>query len=149
VVPLGRDDGGTLLLRFEAALPAQANVLEAYLLLERAGEADEDPGLVALHASRVVEPWTGSTVTWAAQPRLADDGGPVTRVAHGSTGFVRLDVRDIVNRWRLRGRGDYGVAIVAEGTTPTGLGFAMLPATSGGGSQGVAGEGPRLEVYVK
>jgi hypothetical protein len=168
IVTLGRDDGALLLLRFEAALPAQANVLEAYLLLERADAANEDPGLISLHASRVVDPWSGAGVSWAEQPRLVDDGAPVTRVAHWSTGFVRLDVRDIVNRWRARERGDYGLAVVAEGTSATGIGFALMPSvgdspgperspargsqsngSGASGASGASGGGPRLELYVK
>jgi hypothetical protein len=127
VATLGGSEGGLLLLRFDATLPSQANILEAYILLERAHDSDDDAP-VALHVARVVDPWSGNTVSWAHQPRIADRGAPVTRALASSPGFVRLDVRDIVNHWRLRQGGDFGVAVVAEGDNARGMAFALLPA---------------------
>jgi hypothetical protein len=118
-----------LLLRFEAPLTLEATVLEAYILLERARESDDD-ATVVLHAARVMDSWSGGTVSWAHQPRVEDLGAPITRAIPASPGFVRLDVREIVNHWRMRRGGDFGVAVVAEGDGTTGMGFALLPAIS-------------------
>jgi hypothetical protein len=121
-------DGGALaLLRFATNLPPEVNVLEAYLLLERATNLDADPVAIALHAERIVEPWDGGSVSWAAAPRVVDAGAPVTRVTPATGPLVRLEVRDLVQRWRRRDHGDFGIAIVAEGVSATGVSFAWRP----------------------
>jgi hypothetical protein len=124
---LGADDGGVLLLRFSVDLPLEAEVLEAYIVLERAPGVDSDPTLLALHALRVVQPWDGRSVTWGRQPLLVDVGAPVSRVRSSSGPLVRLDVRDIVARWRRRERDDFGVAVMAERPAGRGLPFALRP----------------------
>jgi hypothetical protein len=129
VVTLGRarDGGALVLLRFALQLPPEVTLLEAYLLLERAGDVDMDPAPIALHVARVVDPWDGASVSWARSPRIEETGAPVTRVWPASGPLVRLEVRDIVQRWRRRGHDDFGVAIVADGATPTGVSFAWRP----------------------
>jgi hypothetical protein len=129
VATLGRagDGGAVALLRFSAHLPPEANVLEAYLLLERAVNVDADPASIALHAVRVVEPWDSASVSWASSPRIEDAGAPVTRVSPTTGPLIRLEVRELVQSWRRHGHRDFGVAIVAEGTTATGVSFAWQP----------------------
>lgn len=157
---LGRagDEHATVLLRFAASLPPEETVLEAYVVLERAGEVDADPLPIALHAARVVDAWDGGSVSWATQPRVDEVGAPVTRVAPSGGALVRLDVRSLVARWRTHEHGDFGVAVVAEGRSPTGLAFVLRPTTSARAPVdsvlAAAGPraqplGPRLELYVK
>ncbi len=124
---LGRGDGALLLVRFAVSLPPEVDVVEAYLVLERAVGVDTDPTLISLHAARVVDPWDGATVTWALQPRVQEVNAPVTRVRAASGPVVRLDVRDLVQRWRRRGADDQGLAVVAAGRSPTGIALEMAP----------------------
>jgi hypothetical protein len=142
VAPLGKGDGALALLRFSVPLPAEASVLEAYVLLERARDVDSDPAPIALHAARVVASWDERSLSWAAQPRIEEIGSPVTRVFPAAGPWVRLDVRDLVARWRRRSRDDLGVAIVSDGRSPTGIAFALAPST-------LYDTGPRLELYVR
>jgi hypothetical protein len=177
---LGRSgDGAIVLSRFSVSLPPEANVLEAYLVLERPAGIDTDPVPVALHAAPIVDRWDGGTVSWARQPRIEEIGAPVTRVFAASGPLVRLDVRLLVQRWRRRAREEFGVAIVADGDSPTGIVVALAPAVGqrydpllgavsappvaasppferqGGASLSSVGEpgadlvGPRLEIYVR
>lgn len=157
---LGRagDDGAVVLLRFAATLPPEANVLEAYLLLERAADVDADPVPLTLQAARVVDRWDGRSVTWGSQPRLEDVGAPVTRVSPPAGELVRVDVRDIVRRWRTHEHDDFGIAVIAQGASPTGIAFALVPTTGArdrrdpvlaSSEPRPAQVGPRLELYVK
>jgi hypothetical protein len=139
-----RDGGDLALLRFDVRLPPEAVLLEAYVLLERATDVDADPVFIDLHAARVVDAWDSASVTWARAPRLEEVSAPITRVSAASGPFVRLEVRDLVQRWRRRGRADFGVAVVADGTSATGVAFAWR-AREGDKAQ----TGPRLELYVR
>jgi hypothetical protein len=123
-----RDGGAVVFLRFSVALPPEANVLEAYLVLERAIDIDADPTPVAMRAVRIVDPWDGRTASWARQPRVEEVGAPVTRVSPVSGPLVRLDVRALVQRWRRRGAEDFGVAVAADEESSTGIAFALVPA---------------------
>jgi hypothetical protein len=126
-----RDRGAIVLLRFSAPVAPDVNVLEAYLVLERATDVDADPTLVLLRAARIVDPWDGRSVSWARQPRVEEVGAPVTRVSPAAGALVRLDVRALVHRWRRRSGNDFGVAVVAEGQGLTGMAFALVPAVGG------------------
>jgi hypothetical protein len=126
-----REPRSLILLRFAVPLPPEANVLEAYLVLERATEIDADPGQLMLHTARIVDPWDSRSVSWPRQPRLHEAGAPVTPVTSTSGPLVRLDVRTIVQRWRRRSGDDFGVAILAEGATPTGIALALAPLVGG------------------
>jgi hypothetical protein len=127
-------------LRFSVPLPPEATVLEAYVLLQRATSVDADAVPVAtvpmavsisvpisLHAAQVVSAWDGRTLSWATQPRIAEVGGPVTRISPAAGSLVRLDVRDTVQRWRKRGRDELGLAILSQGESVTGVTFALTP----------------------
>ncbi len=145
VATLGRKRSASaaLLLRFSAPLPPEANLLEAYVLLERASDIDADPTPVALRAGRVLDPWDSGTVSASRRPRVDDSGAPMTRVFLSGPSLVRLDVRELVQRWRRRSGDDFGVAVLAEGESATGVAFALAPVG------GTAFAGPRLELYVK
>lgn len=128
VFALGRasDAGATLLLRFEVTLPPTAQIIEAYLLLDRSNAADADPSPIQLHAARIVEKWDGPSVTWARQPRIEEVRSPTT-VTSGMRSLVRVDVREIVKRWREHSPDDQGVAVMADGTSATGIPFVFAP----------------------
>jgi hypothetical protein len=177
---LGRaGEPSVVFLRFSVPLAPEASVLEAYLLLELATSVDADPVPIVLHAARVIAPWDGRSLSWATQPQVEEIGSPVTRVSPGGSPLVRLDVRDLVQRWRRRGRDELGLAVETEGESVTGVAFALSPVDGSrdrddpvlglqaasaqvsspfeahGSSPAAVGDprrqlgGPRLELYVK
>lgn len=121
---LGKD-GGKLFLRFSATAPSSTTVVEAYIVLRRSALVDDDPVPVHLHATRIVEAWSGGSVSWALQPRSTETRSPSTTVEPGGSPVVRLDVRDLVRNWARRDRADHGIAIVADNETRTGTMFAL------------------------
>jgi hypothetical protein len=129
VATLGRGDGAFVLLRFAVPISPEAVVLEAYVVLDRAANTDADPEPIALQAARVSSRWDGRSVSWATQPRVEDVGAPVTRVAAGERRLVRLDVRELVHRWRRRPGEDFGVAVLAAAgpASASGVDFALVP----------------------
>jgi len=128
VATLGRaGQPGIAFLRFGLPLAPETKVVEAYVLLERASDVDADPAPIALHAARVVSPWDSRSLSWARQPRVEEVGAPVTLVVPAGGPLVRIDVRDIVLRWRVRARDELGLALVAEGESVTGVAFALAP----------------------
>jgi len=178
VVALGRasDSEALLLLRFHVPLPKDATVLEAYVLLERSNAVDSDPTPITLHAARIVDPWDGRSISWGTQPRVEEFRSPATTIDPAARALVRVDVRDLVQRWRRHEKSDHGIAIVADNSSATGMAFALTVvgeagerdteptagATSSIGGASVSGSeahgselpglqrsGPRLELYVK
>jgi hypothetical protein len=121
---LGRS-AGVLFLRFSVALPANANVIEAYVCLRRATVVDDDPAPIVLHATRIIDSWEGRSTSWAFQPRLREARTPATIVEPGGPGLVRIDVRDLVRQWAKRDPSDQGIAVVAENESRTGTTFAL------------------------
>jgi hypothetical protein len=121
---LGRSSG-VLFLRFSVALPANANVVEAYVCLRRATVVDDDPAPISLHATRIIDSWEGRSTSWAYQPRVREARTPATLVEPGGPNLVRIDVRDFVKQWAKRDPGDQGIAIVAENESRTGTTFAL------------------------
>jgi hypothetical protein len=128
VATIGRaGDPGIAFLRFSLPLPPETKVVEAYVLIERASNLDADPAPIPLHAARVISRWDGRSLTWAHQPAIEEVGSPVTLVAPSAGPLVRIDVKDIVQRWRRRDRDELGVALVADGQSGTGVAFALGP----------------------
>lgn len=150
LVTLGSGDGALVLLRFSIDLPPESQIVEAFVLLERAMNVDAEPVPIALRTARVAEAWDGRWVSWAHQPRLDESGGPITRVEPAGGSFVRVDVRNLVQRWRKRGRDEFGIAVESDAPGRAGVTFALAagPASSEGEGP-VAYQGPRLELYVK
>jgi hypothetical protein len=146
---LGSSGGPIVLLRFAIDLPPEASVVEAYIDLERVDEADADPAPVSLHAVRITSPWDERSLSWGDVPRLDDVGAPITRVRESAGPRVRVDVRDIVQRWRRRAGDEFGVAVVAESEGPTGIAFALRPSAAGAESAPSSTRAPELELYVK
>lgn len=139
--------GAALLLRFEVPLPDEAQVVEAYLVLTRA-DADEDPGPVSLHATRIVEAWNARSTSYARAPRTEDLALPRTTVQAGGPRLVRLEIGDLVRAWRRRDPRDHGVAVVAEGGGARGTSFATS-AVFREGQLGAAEAEPYLELYLR
>jgi hypothetical protein len=156
IATLGRaSDPAITFLRFSVPLPPEVSVLEAYVVLERVSSIDVDAAPIALHAARVTSAWDGASLSWATQPRIEEIGSPVTRVSPGAGTLVRVDVRELVQRWRRRSRDELGVAIVSDFESPTGIAFALAPSDVARdrddpilGARRQLG-GPKLEVYVK
>ena len=116
-----------LFVRFSVPLPPDATVVEAYLLLTRSKAVDVDPTPISLHAARIVDAWDGRSTSWASQPRTEELRSPTTTVLAGGRTRVRLDVRDLVRRWRAHEKSEHGIAVVAENTSATGMAFALVP----------------------
>jgi len=162
VFPLGRD-GGKLFLRFAVTVPKSANIVEAYVVLRRSPVVDDDPAPISLHATRIVDAWSGGSVSWAIQPRVAEARSPSTLVEPGGSPLVRLDVRELVRHWPRRDPMDHGIAIVSDNETRTGTTFALtwIAAERAMAEQAVAARGgssslgaapdvePYLELYVR
>jgi hypothetical protein len=160
VFALGRSSG-KLLLRFSIAIPTTANIIEAYVILHRASIVDDDPTPVSIHATRIVESWTGGSISWAMQPRTTETRSPSTTVEPSGSSIVRVDVRELVRQWARRDPLDQGIAIVADNETDTGTTFAL----TGVGAERASGEvgpgvaratflaapnvEPYLELYVR
>jgi hypothetical protein len=138
---LGDSAGARLLLRFAVPLSDQADVVEAYVLLSRAPTVDADPAAISLHASRIVGDWDGRSMVSATLPAFEPSRSAETRI--GWSDVVRIDVRDIVKKWRRRDRTDRGLVIESTGSSPSGMAFALAPDGEG------AARPPVLELYVK
>lgn len=121
---LGRD-GGALLFRFPVPLARDADVVEAYLVLHRDARAGGDDDSIELHAMRIAEAWDDRATTAAFGPRLTDVRAPKTRVRAGGPTLVRLDVGELVRRFREKDPSDHGIAVVAEGSSTTGVTFVL------------------------
>jgi hypothetical protein len=130
IITLGRaaDSEAMVLVRFSVPIAKDANVIEAYLLLERTDLVDSDPTPIVLHASRIIDPWDGRSISWARQPRIHDTRSPSTIVTPWGRTQVRVDVRDLVAHWRLHQRDDQGLAIIAENSSATGIALALTAA---------------------
>jgi non-ribosomal peptide synthetase component F len=92
-------------------------------------------------------------------------------VAPAAGRLVRVDVRELVLRWRLHEQADHGIAVVADATSATGMAFALSPVEENDDSIELSARGapvfggahepsrdsertrevsgPRLELYVK
>jgi hypothetical protein len=145
---LGRDSA-MLMLRFSVALPSNANVVEAYVVLRRSDAVDDDPAPISLHATRIVEGWEGRSTSWARQPRILESRLPATLVEPGGPSLVRLDVRDLVRQWRTHSPQDQGIAIVAENETRSGSTFAFRSTTGDRAGDERPEAEPYLELYVR
>lgn len=144
IFSLGRDAApAKLLLRFSVALPSNATIIEAYVVLRKSTVVDDDPEPISLHATRIEETWTGGSVSWAIQPRTSEIRAPSTVVEAAGSPVVRMDVREIVKHWAKHDPTDQGIAILAENETRSGTTFAI---SGSGADRDVE---PYLELYVR
>lgn len=144
IFSLGRDAApAKLLLRFSVALPSNATVIEAYVVLRKSTVVDDDPEPISLHATRIEEVWNGGSVSWAIQPRMSETRSPSTLVESAGSPVVRMDVREIVKHWAKHDPADQGIAILAENESRSGTTFAI---SGGGADRDVE---PYLELYVR
>jgi hypothetical protein len=127
IASLGRasDSSALLLLRFRVPISKDAKIIEAYLLMDRTTAIDADPMPIVLHAARIIEPWDGRSISWALLPRIEETRSPSTTVEPSGRGAIRLDVRALVEHWRLHEKSDQGLAVVSESTSPSGMPIAM------------------------
>lgn len=132
---LGKDSA-VLMMRFSVALAANANVVEAYVVLRRTDAVDDDPAPISLHATRIVEAWEGRSTSWALQPRVVDKRSPATVVEPGGPSLVRLDVRELVRQWPKHDPHDQGIAIVADNESRSGSTFAFISSAPVGPDRG-------------
>jgi hypothetical protein len=148
---LGSADDAYVLLRFSVDLPPDAQVLQAYVLLERASGGEALSSEVDLGASRITERWSSASVAWADRPRFGPASGQ-THVARAAGRLTRVDVRDLVTGWARRRRDEFGIAIHGAGGSHRGVAFALRAGPAAGASEqddGGTYAGPRLELYVK
>jgi hypothetical protein len=138
---LGDANGARLLLRFSVPLSEQADVVEAYVMLSRAPTVESDPSAISVHASRIIGGWDGRSLVSATLPVFEPTRSAETRI--GVSNVVRVDVRDIVKKWRRRDPADRGIVIESTGASASGTAFALAPDQEG------AAKPPVLELYVK
>ncbi len=148
VFPLGVGNA-RLLLRFSVVVPSSATVVEAYLVLRRADVVDDDPAPIALHVTRIVEPWQSRSMSWALQPRTLESRSPETIVEPSGPSLVRLDVRDLVRQWAKRDPRDQGLAVVSGAESRTGTTFAFTTTGPDGHPTEARDVQPYLELYVR
>ncbi len=163
---LGRESDGEarLYLRFSVPIPKETTVIEAYLLLERTGDLDADPTPITLHTARVVDTWDPRSIAWALQPRIEETRSPSTTITSAGRSRVRLDVKDLVVRWKAHDHSDQGLVVLADSKSPTGVAFAFAPSGNervpgalsdeprgpeGAMADSALGLPPELEIYVK
>jgi hypothetical protein len=142
-----------VLLRFVVPLEKGASIVRASVLLARSNTLSIDPLPVAIHAERVIGPWSSATVSWATAPPIRDLRLPRTLIAPAGPTLVRVDVTDLVRRWLTHDPSDQGLAIVAENETHTGVAFVSAGAAPGPeeatSAQQTSAAPPRLEIYFR
>lgn len=140
-VALGRSASGTvaMLLRFTRPFPADAEIASAYVVLSPLAGSPPGAARSTIEVARIVEPWTGTTVTWGRQPRL---GVPEITAALplSPSAPLRVDVTSLVRGWRAADKENQGIALLVSGDDALGVAYSL-------GAAG--GPGPRLEVYFR
>jgi hypothetical protein len=159
---LGRASDGpaAVLLRFE--LPRDVDLVQANLVFDRARDTLQQVGGdgagVALHAERIVGPWSGAMATWLDGPELEDPHTAAIVLRRDSPSRVRLDVTSLVKPSSTDAPPDQGLALLAHVSTASGAAIVLVPGMTLplAGDPGPIGavpwiraQGPRLEVYAK
>jgi hypothetical protein len=128
-----------LLLKFPTPWGNQARVLSAFLMLDPMPGAPPDAIPVEVAVARVLEPWSGASVTWGRQPQLS--GVETTALARtGPPRPLRIDVTRLVQAWQRTPSRDRGIALLAKPADAVGAQYST-------GAAG--GMGPRLDVYLQ
>ena len=140
-IVLGRASNGTvtLLFRFAATFPDEAEVASAFLILDPIEGAPPSLQPVSFEMASITEPWQADIASAGRQPRLGvpRDAGKL-RLRPGIS--ARIDVTPMVRDWPKKRPDDHGLALLAKGADEAGTVVSM----------GVShGTGPRLEIYLK
>ena len=70
-----------------------------------------------IHAYRIAETWDDSTVTWNNQPDIDDSASdPVGfgTIPQNFTGWIKIDITDIVNSWLEASSTHYGIMLIQK-----------------------------------
>jgi hypothetical protein len=140
-IPLGGASGGSLVVLFRFPTPwgNRVRVASAFLTLEPTPGAAPELGPFPVTVARVLEPWSGSEVTWGRLPRLSAPEARAYATA-GPPKTLRIDVTSIVQRWARGRANDQGIALISAPESSVGATYAT----------GVSGaRGPRLDVYLR
>ncbi len=140
ILVLGRQDDGPskLLLRFALKLPKKTKLQRALLVLEPLPKCTRLPGRLRLELSHILSPWNSKSVSWARQPKMSLPMAAADQPAVPPKP-IRLDVTELVRQWAQHRSRYHGLALIASGTSPSGVCYAS----------GLSwGQGPRLELYL-
>lgn len=141
VVSFDGTSRGTLLLHF-SELEIPSDLVEAYVVLRRAPDTDPPEGPVVLHALRIEDAWSSSTLSSVRPPRLVDLHGPETRVVGGASDVVRIDVKTLLSSFAKKKSHERGIAVVLGNEPLSPLLLALAPSRT-------VPEGPVLEMYAR
>jgi hypothetical protein len=154
-VTLGKQGDGprAILLRFD--IPGDLEVQQAFVMIDRAEDAEGDGAGVGLYAERIIGGWDAAKVTWEAGPELRDVHAPETVLRPGQPRHLRVDVTALFQRPHGAEPNDHGIALLASRAAPTGVGLTLIPNFTSPvlGDPHVPSattdQVPRLELYVK
>ena len=140
-VALGRAGTGraVMLFRFVSTWAEDADIQAAYFVMDAVEGAPLPETPPTVEIARILSPWSSATATWGRQPRLgmAEPAGTL-RVLPSVP--LRVDVTPAVRAWAKHERDDHGLALLVDGSDPSGV-LASTGLTKG--------LGPHLEVYLK
>jgi len=136
---LGRaSDGEAMwLFRFALTLPDDARIQRALLVLDPLPGCEKRPGRMKLEVSNVLSAWSADTLR-SQRPKI---GLPMRALDAPvvPARILRVDLTELVMRWREHRRRYHGLALIAHGDSATGACFSTGQS---------AGRGPRLEVLL-
>lgn len=133
-----RGHSSQLVMRYAVAVPPEAKLQRALLVMDPLPRCPRQPGRIRLEVSHVLAPWNSSELSAARRPELSlpMHAGDVTVTPPRA---LRLDVTDVVRAWAEHRSRYHGLALHGVGDSATGACF----------TSGVAwGRGPRLEIYL-
>jgi len=124
-------------------LDASVTIVRASVILDRSDAMLPDPSAVAVHAERVIGPWSPERVTWRTAPAVQDIGSPRTVIGPTGPTETRVDVTALARRWIAHDAADHGAVIVAENEVPEGEVFVLAAISDAPLLP------PRLELYLR
>jgi hypothetical protein len=92
-----------------SALPADAIILNADLMLFQSYNADKENFMISLH--QVNESWTESTITWNNQPDYSSSPVSTITIWAGSISWFSWDVTSLIQGWNDGSIPNYGVIL--------------------------------------
>jgi len=137
-VALGARSSGdvTVLMRFDSAYSAKADLAGAFLVLDPDRDAPGPTRAIDVDVVEILSDWSTENISVGRTPSLSLSLATVS-IPPARRASLRVDVTEAV----ARSRGDgFGFALVASGDDPVGAAFiAAANDTSG----------PRMELYLK